>query len=705
MRTTLGLGTAATQNTGTSGATIPLLSTQNTWGGVNTFGTGTTGMNLVINAAQATSASLFGQKVGLSRWAAILGNATAESGSNAGSDLVINRYDDSGAFIGSAVTINRSTGVMSLSAALPIASGGTGATNIAAFKTSLAYGTAANYNTGTSGGTVPLLNTANTWSGAQTISGNLALTFDASAAANRGMNFSTTGSLRWRLFASATAEGGSNAGSNFTLNAYDDAGIFLYTPLSVSRATGTVTISSLLLSTALPLASGGTGSATAAGARTNLGLGTAATVNTGTSGAVIPLLSTANTWSGTQTFGAGTGDASIIINSAAPNNSYIMGTKAASIRWRVFLGNSEAETGSNAGSNFHIDCYNDAGVYLGKAIQINRTDRIVQAVAGIATPQINGSPLKDFRNQIINGNFDIWQRATSQTTSGYASSDRWSNLNGGSTKTTSRQTSTFGQTTIPGQPTYYHRTVVSSVAAAGNYVRTEQHIEDVSTLAGKTATLTWWARADAARPMSVEMTQFFGTGGSPSATVTAFSVTKVNLTTTFAKYTAVFAIPSVLGKTIGTAGNDALYVRFWFDAGSTYNTNTSSLGQQSGTFDIARVSLVEGDASLEPDAYTPRSIAQEIILCQRFFEIGRLYARFDGTIGAAGVSGGASVTHAVQKKSTTPAATIVGTTYTNSGSASVFGANESNVYFNWQWTTDGVVSRSIIIGYWIDSEI
>ncbi|NNS06209.1 hypothetical protein [Erwinia sp. JH02] len=42
--------------------------------------------------------------------------------------------------------------------------------------------------------------------------------------------------------------------------------------------------------------------ANVATARTNLGLGTAATVNTGTSGSVIPLLSTANTWAGVQTF-------------------------------------------------------------------------------------------------------------------------------------------------------------------------------------------------------------------------------------------------------------------------------------------------------------------------------------------------------------------------------------------------------------------
>ncbi|WP_058359463.1 hypothetical protein [Xanthomonas translucens] len=52
----------------------------------------------------------------------------------------------------------------------------------------------------------------------------------------------------------------------------------------------------------LPLKSGGTGAKTKEDARTALGLGTAATSNTGTSGATVPLLSTANTWADLQTF-------------------------------------------------------------------------------------------------------------------------------------------------------------------------------------------------------------------------------------------------------------------------------------------------------------------------------------------------------------------------------------------------------------------
>ena len=54
--------------------------------------------------------------------------------------------------------------------------------------------------------------------------------------------------------------------------------------------------------TAIPVESGGTGAATAVGARTNLGLKSGSVNDVGTSGATIPLLNGNNTWSGSQTF-------------------------------------------------------------------------------------------------------------------------------------------------------------------------------------------------------------------------------------------------------------------------------------------------------------------------------------------------------------------------------------------------------------------
>jgi hypothetical protein len=61
-------------------------------------------------------------------------------------------------------------------------------------------------------------------------------------------------------------------------------------------------LSALLGASLVPIANGGTNASTASAARTNLGLGTAATQNTGTSGATIPLLNGANTWAAAQAF-------------------------------------------------------------------------------------------------------------------------------------------------------------------------------------------------------------------------------------------------------------------------------------------------------------------------------------------------------------------------------------------------------------------
>jgi hypothetical protein len=99
---------------------------------------------------------------------------------------------------------------------------------------------------------------------------------------------------------------------------------------------GTITIAGTLA-----VANGGTGATSASSARTNLGLGTSAIVNTGTSGATIPLLNGVNTWSGGQTFSTQTttfenatsGNASVItVNS---NNNGLIASDTALNRIRL----------------------------------------------------------------------------------------------------------------------------------------------------------------------------------------------------------------------------------------------------------------------------------------------------------------------------------------------------------------------------------
>lgn len=309
------------------------------------------------------------------------------------------------------------------------------------------------------------------------------------------------------------------------------------------------------------------------------------------------------------------------------------------------------------------------------------------------------------RNYLINSNFDIWQRDTTQTLNGYGSDDRWLNVNIGSTKTHSRQAFTLGQTDVPGEPTYFSRTVVTSVAGASNAVDKTQRIESVKALAGKTISYSFYAKADSSKNIAVDLEQFFGTGGSPSASV-SIQPTTFTLTSAWQKFVATVTIPSISGKILGTNNNDFLGFRIWFDAGSDYNSFTNSLGQQSGTFEIAQVMLNEGPAPASFQTAAPNFQA-ELAMCQRYYEkIG-----FNlGTVPAQAISGARiGVGHAW---STTAISVVVSfkvqkrnnaytTTYYSGNAAGVPVNGRFNYLKTGGWvvstaTTEGVKDESII---------
>jgi hypothetical protein len=234
----------------------------------------------------------------------------------------------------------------------------------------------------------------------------------------------------------------------------------------------------------------------------------------------------------------------------------------------------------------------------------------------IVVPSINSGPLAGFRNAIINGNFDVWQRGTSFTGLEYGA-DRWVNTRTGSTCTMSRQAFTLGQTDVPGEPTYFCRMAVTSVAGASNNALIQQPIEDVRTFAAQQITISLWAKADATKSIAIEIAQGFGTGGSPSARVNAILAVKKTLTTAWQKITHTVAVPSISGKTLGSDGNSRLELNIWFDAGSNFNSRTDTLGQQSGTFDIAQVQVEVGPVATP---FERRPIGVELVLCQRYYE-------------------------------------------------------------------------------------
>jgi hypothetical protein len=242
-----------------------------------------------------------------------------------------------------------------------------------------------------------------------------------------------------------------------------------------------------------------------------------------------------------------------------------------------------------------------------------------------------------FKNRIINGNFDIWQRALSRTAAvmNQCTADRWRDIGVGSTVAPSQQAFALGQTAVANEPAFFHRTVVASVAGANNLAALQQNIEGVRTYAGKTVTLSFYAKADAAKSIGVEFVQNFGTGGSPSAAVGSIGAQAIALTTAWTKYTVVVAIPSIAGKTIGTAGNDNLQLNFWMDAGSASAARASNIGQQSGTFDHAQVQIEEGGYAT---SFEQRPYQVELALCQRYFEKSYDINVFPGTVVTAGIA-------------------------------------------------------------------
>jgi hypothetical protein len=87
---------------------------------------------------------------------------------------------------------------------------------------------------------------------------------------NRSFVWQTAGVARWDARANATAEGGANAGSDWSLNCYTDAGAALSVPLTITRSTGAATFSHAIRSTS---ASGGVGYTTGAGGTVTQGAG------------------------------------------------------------------------------------------------------------------------------------------------------------------------------------------------------------------------------------------------------------------------------------------------------------------------------------------------------------------------------------------------------------------------------------------------
>ena len=223
------------------------------------------------------------------------------------------------------------------------------------------------------------------------------------------------------------------------------------------------------------------------------------------------------------------------------------------------------------------------------------------------------------KNKIINGDFSVNQRNfSSSTTSAEYNLDRWRTIYTGGTSTTSAQVFTPGTAPVAGyEGKNYYRVVITGQSTTTDFVRMQEQVESVRTFAGQTTTYSFWAKADTGTPkVAVISVQGFGGGGSPSAGVTTEHGT-VTLSTSWARYSVTCVIPAITGKTLGTAGDDAISVRLLMSAG-TGVTGNQSIGVQNYTFETWGHQWEAGSVATAFQTATG-TIQGELAACQRYY--------------------------------------------------------------------------------------
>jgi len=291
---------------------------------------------------------------------------------------------------------------------------------------------------------------------------------------------------------------------------------------------------------------------------------------------------------------------------------------------------------------------------------------------GQARANIDAGVMGGFRNKVYNGGFVIAQNGTSfviPAGSAAYTADGWlvnNTTNQTATITVNDRNTGYSEALVPGASQGYLN-VAFSVAPTSGQVYLLHRIEGVETLAGQVATLTMYCNASVANSDTIGWfaVQFFGTGGSPNGNVVTAGT--LNIGTIYnagtRKRTGTVSIPSVAGKVFGSNKNDCLELSIMLAP----RTATS--------YQIDRVSLVEGDATAEADPFAPRPTAVELALCQRYFQT------YEGVINANGnIAGYVGFRHMlpVQMRAS-PTGTVTDTSGSVNASTIAFTSNPRSV--------------------------
>jgi len=308
-----------------------------------------------------------------------------------------------------------------------------------------------------------------------------------------------------------------------------------------------------------------------------------------------------------------------------------------------------------------------------------------------------------FKNRIINGAMGIAQRGTGstsvQTSTTYASCDRWASYATQNSKYTVQQSSTA--------PTGFSNSLLATSSAAtslsaSDYYVFVQPIEGFNfadlgfgTATAKTVTLSFWVQSSLTGTFGGALANYAGSRSYPFTYTISSSNTWTQISVTIAGDTS--------GTWVGASNAGAAILYFGLGAGSTYSGTagawaganylsatgaTSVVGTNGATFYITGVQFEVGTVATSFDF---RSYGTELALCQRYYEQFVVGSGAPDNILLSGVLTGSNCTSTaffkVTKRANPSWALLSGTSWTNtpnnsqtSTNAAVF-QNTTSGYF------------------------
>jgi hypothetical protein len=272
----------------------------------------------------------------------------------------------------------------------------------------------------------------------------------------------------------------------------------------------------------------------------------------------------------------------------------------------------------NDWSAFFGRLFNKTGVAVNNVLdtaQDSQYYNALEAAVGYGRKRLNA-----------NGNFLVNQRGAVSFTPSLSdyTSDNWKydgDLDGGSLTNNAVDVINFtlGQSDVAGNPILYCDFSGNVSGGSGNEeLNFKTFIEGVEKISNEQFSISFWAKGSVGGTVIADFIEYYGTGGSPSATTRPLGDNPIVLTTGWQKYTFTGTGTDMSSKSIGYNGDDRIRVGFITELGATAAaTKGLTAVSYTGTVSIANVQIELGRYSSKFELLPQQ---EELAWSQRYYQ-------------------------------------------------------------------------------------